>query len=100
MPERKSLTVRVMCRKNGRSVARPAVTGWRMVCQVRKPPSLLADLPASPGEFNLACRERPAAKPAAMEIFHHGIDLLGNFRAVVRLAAPVADVRSGHPGRQ
>jgi hypothetical protein len=26
-----------------------------------------------------------------MDIFHHGIDLLGNFRAVVCLAAPVAD---------
>ena len=53
--------------------------------------------PASPGEFDLAGRERPAAKPAAMELSHHGIDLLGNFRAVVCLTATVADVRSGHP---
>jgi len=74
--------------KKRRSVAHPAVTGWRMVCQVRKPPRL----PASPGEFNPACCERPAAKPAGMEIFHYGIDLPGDLRAVVCLAAPVADV--------
>jgi len=76
--------------KKRRSVAHPA-GGWGAGSE---------SLPASPGEFDLAGRERPAAKPAAMEILHHGIDLLGNFRAVVRLAAPVADVRSGHPGRQ
>ena len=31
--------------------------------------------PALPRDFNLACRERPAAEPAAVDIRHHGIDL-------------------------
>ena len=48
-------------------------------------------LPASSGKFNLAGRKRPAAEPAAMGVLHHGIDLSGNFRAVVCLATPVAD---------
>ena len=68
------------------------------MCQVRKPPGLPANLPASsPGEFNLACRKGPAAEPAAVDIHHHGIDLPGNFRAVVCLAAPVADERRDIP---
>ena len=80
-PDRKGYTQK-------KRAERLSVTGWRVVCQVRKPPRL----PASPGEFNLACRERPAAKPAAMEIFHHGIDLPGGLCSVIRLAATVADV--------
>ena len=36
----KSLTVRIICIKKGRSVARPAVAGWRVVRLVRKPPGL------------------------------------------------------------
>ena len=29
----------------------------------------------STDEFDLACRERPAAKPATVDVLHHGIDL-------------------------
>jgi len=72
-PDRKN-DIQKFRRKNPCS----ATTGYGALPPVQKLPYLLgrpAGLFPLPGEFNLACRERPAAESAAVGILHHGIDL-------------------------